>query len=124
MSKNPVVPYILIFSLGIGLIFFLSLYGLDQKKEITSQGEEGQTDEVVNAEFDPEVAIGKCIGCHGGELEGGMGGAAPALVGLSLSKDEIVTVLKDGQGAMPPQVPNAIPADHAEDLAEYLLTLE
>lgn len=126
MSKNPVVPYILIFSLGIGLIFFLSLYGLDQKKEIASQGEDGksETDEVVVAEFDPEVAIGKCIGCHGGELEGGMGGAAPALVGLSLSKDEIVTVLKDGKGAMPAQVPNAIPAEHAEDLAEYLLTLE
>ncbi|MHA6259471.1 c-type cytochrome [Sporosarcina sp. CAU 1771] len=125
MSKNPVIPYILIFSLGIGLIFFLSLYGLDQKKEIASQGEDANpAEEVVTTEFDPDVAIGKCIGCHGGELEGGMGGAAPALVGLGMSADEIVDVLKNGQGAMPAQVPNAIPAEHAEDLAEYLLTLQ
>ena len=39
------------------------------------------------------VAIGKCIGCHGGDLEGGMGGAAPALAGTSLSKDEIAKII-------------------------------
>ena len=37
MRKNPVVPYILIFALGLGLIFFMSLYGLEQKKEIASR---------------------------------------------------------------------------------------
>ncbi len=42
MSKNPIVPYILIFALGIGLIFFMSLYGLEQKNEIAGQGEEGK----------------------------------------------------------------------------------
>ncbi len=80
MSKNPIVPYILIFALGIGLIFFMSLYGLEQKKEIAGQGEEGKTEEAASsAEFDAEaVAQGKCIGCHGGDLTGGMG---PALVG-------------------------------------------
>ena len=45
MSRNPIVPYILIFALGIGLIFFMSLYGLDQKKEIAGQGEDGKTEE-------------------------------------------------------------------------------
>ena len=49
------------------------------------------------------VAVGKCIGCHGGDLEGGMGGTAPALAGTSLSKDEIVKIIKEGQGTMPCQ---------------------
>ena len=56
MSKNPVIPYILIFSLGLGLIFFMSLYGLEQKKEIASQGEDGKTDEVVVADFDADCS--------------------------------------------------------------------
>ena len=38
MRKNPIVPYILIMALGIGLIFFMSLYGLEQKEEIASNG--------------------------------------------------------------------------------------
>ena len=49
MSKNPVVPFILIFALGIGLIFFMSLYGLEQKEEIASKGEEGNTEETETA---------------------------------------------------------------------------
>ena len=93
MGKNPIVPYILIFALGIGLIFFMSLYGLEQKNEIAGQGEEGITEEAPSsAEFDAEaVAQGKCIGCHGGDLTGGMG---PALVGTDLSKDEIKDIIK------------------------------
>ena len=47
MGKNPIVPYILIFALGIGLIFFMSLYGLDQKEEIANQGEDGKTEEAA-----------------------------------------------------------------------------
>ena len=45
MGKNPIIPYILIFAFGIGLIFFMSLYGLEQKNEIAGQGEEGKTEE-------------------------------------------------------------------------------
>ncbi|MFS0575247.1 cytochrome c550 [Sporosarcina sp. 179-K 3D1 HS] len=124
MSKNPVVPYFLIFALGLGLIFFMSLYGLDQKEEIAKQGEEGEgTEEVASTEdFDAEaVAQQKCIGCHGGDLTGGMGGAAPSLVGLDLSKEEIVEVLHNGKGAMPP---NTVPGADAEAMADYLLSLQ
>ena len=71
MSRNPIVPYILIFALGIRMIFFMSLYGLDQKKEIAGQGEDGETAEAgILAELMPvAVAQGKCIGCHGGDLD-------------------------------------------------------
>ena len=61
MSKNPIIPFLLIFALGFGLIFFMSLYGLDQKEEIAKDAN-GETEEVaVVAEFDADVAIGKCI---------------------------------------------------------------
>ncbi len=42
MKNNPVVPYILIFALGLGLIFFMSLYGIEQKDEIAGADEEGK----------------------------------------------------------------------------------
>ena len=55
MSKNPIVPFILIFALGIGLIFFMSLYGLEQKEEIAKEGEGDNTEEVADvADFDAE----------------------------------------------------------------------
>ncbi|MDQ0338420.1 cytochrome c551 [Caldalkalibacillus uzonensis] len=56
-----------------------------------------------------------CISCHGGNLEGGAG---PALANLTLSKDEIVEVIKNGQGSMPP---NLAPGQE-EAIAEYLLS--
>ncbi|HJF30176.1 MAG TPA: cytochrome c [Sporosarcina psychrophila] len=121
MSRNPIVPYILIFALGIGLIFFMSLYGLDQKKEIAGQGEDAVTEEAESsAEFDAEaVAQGKCIGCHGGDLSGGMG---PGLVGTSLSKEEIKDTIKNGKNAMPPQ---GITDDAELDaMADYILSLK
>ena len=41
-----------------------------------------------------------CISCHGNNLEGGVG---PSLqkVGAKYSKDQMVTILNNGQGAMP-----------------------
>ena len=125
MGRNPIVPYILIFALGIGLIFFMSLYGLEQKEEIASQSEDGKTEETAppgdTAEFDAEaVAQGKCIGCHGGDLTGGMG---PGLVGTKLSKDELKDIVLNGtDGGMPA----GLIKDDAEldAMADYILSLK
>lgn len=117
MGKNPIVPFLLIMSLGIGLIFFMSLYGLDQKKEIA----DGEADEPeVVEEFDGEaVAQGKCIACHGDNLEGD---GAPALAGTDLSKDELVDIIKNGtDGGMPPGL---VPDSDLEAMADYILSLE
>jgi cytochrome c550 len=123
MSKNPVVPFILIFAFGLGLIFFMSLYGLEQKKEIASQNEDGTTEETETAsttEFDAEaVTQGKCIGCHGGDLTGGMG---PGLVGTSLSADEIKDIIQNGKGSMPPQ--GITDEAELDAMAEYILSLK
>ena len=119
MNKNPIIPFLLIFSLGIGLIFFMSLYGLDQKEEIAKE-EDGTTEEVQDvADFDGEVAQGKCITCHGDNLEGGGG---PALAGTDLSKDELVDIIKNG---IPPAMPGGlIPDEHLDEMADYILSLK
>lgn len=125
MKNNPVVPYILIFALGLGLIFFMSLYGIEQKEEIAGADEEGKTEEnndgAASEDFDPETFVqGQCIGCHGGDLAGGMG---PSLVGLSDSKEEIHDIIKNGQGGMPP-FGGKISDEQIDQLAEYILTLK
>lgn len=122
--KNPVVPYILIMAFGIGLIFFMSMYGVDKQEEIALEhGEEQSSDSQsesqtdTNKAFDPEAFVQEsCIGCHGNALEGGMG---PALKGTSLSKDEIVEVLQNGRGAMP-----AFKDVDQAAIADYILSLE
>ncbi|QUW22230.1 cytochrome c [Sporosarcina sp. Marseille-Q4063] len=123
--KNPIIPFLLIFSLGIGLIFFMSLYGIEQKEEIAKEAEGDTTEEAEAdvADFDPEVAIGQCVSCHGGDLTGGMGGAAPGLVGTDLSKEELVDIIQNGVPgtAMPGDL---VPAEHLDEMADYILSLE
>ncbi|WP_432358567.1 c-type cytochrome [Sporosarcina sp. UB5] len=127
MKNNPVVPYILIFALGLGLIFFLSLYGLDQKKEIAASNEDGKTEEtnqgaVASGDFDPESFIqGQCITCHGGDLTGSA--MAPSLVGLTKSQDEIHDVIKNGSGIMPPYG-SQLQDEQIDQLSEYILSLK
>lgn len=126
MNKNPVVPFLLIFALGIGLIFFMSLYGLDQKKEIAGANEEEGTeqgteeDSASTGEFDAEaVAQQKCISCHGDNLTGGMG---PAL-NSSLDADEVHAAIKEGVAgtAMPAGL---VPDENIDEMVEYILSLD
>jgi cytochrome c551 len=58
----------------------------------------------------------KCSSCHGGDLTGGMG---PNLtkVGSTYSKDEILGIIKNGKGQMPP---NVVEGDDANQVAEWL----
>lgn len=120
MSKNPIVPFILIFAFGIGLIFFMSLYGLDQKEEIAKDAN-GETEEVQDvAEFDAAaVAQGKCVSCHGGNLEGG---GAPALAGTDLSQGELVDIIQNGTDSGMPG--GLVEEAHLEEMADYILSLK
>lgn len=124
MKNNPVVPYILIFALGLGLIFFMSLYGIDQKKEIAGADEEGNTNEPAASEdFDPESFVqGQCISCHGGDLTGG--GIGPNLHGLSLSQEELHDIIKNGKGDMMPAFASKATDEQIDQLAEYILSLK
>ncbi|MEK5232565.1 cytochrome c550 [Lysinibacillus sp. FSL K6-0232] len=118
MKNNPVVPYILILAFGIGLIFFMSLQGADNKKEIAAEHEGGESTETTEANDDGSALVQSCIGCHGGDLTGGMG---PNLHGLD--EEHIVDVLVNGIEGTPMQ-PNMKTEDEAKAIAEYISTLE
>jgi len=77
----------------------------------------GDDVEVVESQDAEKIVQGKCISCHGGNLEGR--GNAPALndTGSRLSQEEILTVIQNGQGSMPG---NIIAGAEAEVVAEWL----
>ena len=120
MGKNPIVPFLLIMGLGVGLIFFMSLYGLDQKAEIADQnGEGGETEEVEDFDV-ASFADAKCATCHGGNLEGQ--GSVPGLVGTDLSAAELEEIIKDGtDGGMPGGI---VPAGDLDAMVDYILSLK
>ncbi|OZS78849.1 cytochrome C [Tetzosporium hominis] len=125
MTKNPIIPYILIMLFGIGLIFFLSVEGVKNSEEIAATEEYGEGgaeggEEASAGEFDPEaLAQQKCISCHGSSYEGQ--GAFPSLVGTELSEEEIAEVLANGKGAMPGGL---VPAENIEAMAAWVKSLE
>ncbi|PSL41198.1 cytochrome c550 [Planomicrobium soli] len=132
MQKNAIVPYILIMAFGIGLIFFLSLEGVNNKEEIASQGEEqhageeggsaapeGDGGSPESTEFDPEAqAQQSCVSCHGSSYEGGVG---PSLVGTELDQAAIEDILANGKGAMPGGL---VEGENIPAMAEWVLSLE
>ncbi|OCS90606.1 cytochrome c550 [Caryophanon latum] len=113
MKNNPIIPYILIMALGIGVIFFLSLEGIGNQEEIAQSEEEVE----VEAADGEAVAKANCIGCHGGDLTGGSG---PSLIGVEES--HIREVIANGQGMMP----GGLVTDPAQvdALVEYIVSLK
>lgn len=108
MNKNPIIPFLLIIFLGVGLVFLLSSQGANQEEEgeevATEEGsEEGGGEEdgdgASSGDVDAEgVAQNSCASCHGEDFSGGMG---PALAGTSLGEDEFTDIVRNGQGSMP-----------------------
>lgn len=122
MTKNPIIPYILIMLFGIGLIFFLSVEGIGNQAEIAEEGAQGAEggDGASAEEFDPEaVAQQKCISCHGSSYEGQ--GNFPSLVGTALSEEEIADILANGKNAMPGGL---VPAENIDAMAAWVKSLE
>ena len=121
MNRNPVIPYIIIMVFGFSLIFFLSVKGIGDSKQIAKERdpEAAQEEAADTEEFDPEAhAEQSCISCHGGDYEGGAG---PALTNLELSDDEIKKILVEGQGMMPGGL---VPEENLDEMVEWLKTLE
>ncbi|MCJ7841858.1 cytochrome c [Lederbergia sp. NSJ-179] len=117
MKRNPLVPYFLIFALGLVLMFFLGIKGIGDAKEIANEAEgEGGGEEVT---FEPEAFAKKtCITCHGENLDGGAG---PSLHGTGLSKEEVADILQNGKGAMPPGL---VEPDNIDEMAEWVANLK
>ncbi|MES1046392.1 cytochrome c [Heyndrickxia oleronia] len=120
MKRNPLIPYLLIGLLGIALVFFLSVKGLGDAKEIANEKEGGG--EEVATKFEPEAfAKSTCISCHGNNLEGATG---PNLHGMGekLGKDKLKDVLKNGTtGGMPGGL---VKAENIDAMADWLMKLK
>lgn len=108
--RNPLLPFAAIAIVAIIAMVSLSYFGVNQAK----QAAEGPS----VAEMSPEdlYAAKGCTGCHGGNLEGGVGPALTA-VGSKLSAEEIANIIVNGQNAMPAGLANA---EEAEVLATWL----
>ncbi|BDG80714.1 MULTISPECIES: cytochrome c550 [Bacillus] len=116
MKWNPLIPFLLIAVLGIGLTFFLSVKGLDDSREIASGGE-SKSAEKDDANASPEdIYKANCISCHGENYEGVSG---PSLKGVGNKKDvaEIKTKIEKGGNGMPSGL---VPADKLDDMAEWV----
>ena len=80
----------------------------------SSESNDSATSDVSEGE---KVVNASCIGCHGGDLSGAMG---PDLTNISLSKEEIINILENGKGSMPP----GTAAGEEEAVADYLLSIQ
>ena len=104
MNKNPIIPFLLIIFLGIGLVFLLSGLGAthDGEEDVaTEEGteESGGGEEASSGDVDAEgIARDNCASCHGQDFSGGLG---PALAGTSLDEEGFTSIVREGQGSMP-----------------------
>lgn len=122
MNKNPIIPFVLIIFLGIGLVFLLSGIGATDSGEedvATEEGteESGGGEEASSGDVDAEgIARDNCASCHGQDFSGGMG---PALAGTSLAEDEFNTIVREGQGSMPAFTSDQIADEELTALYEF-----
>lgn len=84
------------------------------EEEAPEEGGAAQYDEAAAQ----EAYAGSCAACHGGNLEGSAG---PSLeqVGTKYSEEEILDIINNGIGSMPPQG-DAVDEEAKEDLAAWL----
>ncbi|MDY0408460.1 cytochrome c550 [Virgibacillus soli] len=116
MKRNPVIPYAIIAVVGILAIIIISSMGIGHRDAIQGKDDDeaGQTETTLD---DPEeIYQNNCAACHGADLSGGMG---PGLdkVGSKHDADEIVEIIHNGLGNMPPQ---NVADEEAKILAEWL----
>jgi cytochrome c550 len=117
MNRNPIIPFVLIMVMGIGLMFLLSFKGLGDSKDLAKEKEGGGEKTEETAEANPEDFYQQsCAACHGNQYEGVSG---PSLkgVGSKYSQEEIQDILTNGKGAMPP----GLAAGKEAEMAEWIV---
>ncbi|MBO2534954.1 c-type cytochrome [Rummeliibacillus suwonensis] len=130
MKKNPIIPYLLIMAFGLGLIFFMSIEGADNKADIAKSGDKAKTEQkaeggAASGDVDPKaIAQAKCSSCHGGDLKGQVG---PSLHGTGLSEAKVKDILTKGQDK--PNVDGQMPAGlvsgaELDAMAKYISELK
>lgn len=115
MKRNPLIPFALIAVLGIGLMLLLSFQGLNKAEQIAEAKKNGGK-ATQTASKPEDIYKQTCIGCHGDQLQGGVGPNI-SKIGGKLSEDEIKNTILNGKGNMPPGL---LPADQAAKMAKWL----
>lgn len=121
MKRRPLIPFAVIALIGILLTISLSFYGLNQRENLASEGEEPEEIE----EFEDPVTAGEelatqsCIMCHGDDLTGAGGNPDISNLSGTYSEDEIVNIILNGIGDMPPV--STLNEVEADAIAQYLL---
>lgn len=116
LTMSPIKVFMSMFLIGIVATIAAGFIGLSYDPEGAAEEQVGEV-----AQSSPEELVqSSCIGCHGTDLTGGMGGQAPSLVNLNVGKDEIIDVLKNGRGTMP----KGLAVGQEEAVAEYLLSIQ
>ncbi|MEE1106528.1 MAG: cytochrome c [Macrococcus canis] len=111
MNRNPVIPFILIMLMGVGLIFFMSAHGANKGEE--EGGDGAKTEQIFDAKT---FAKDNCTSCHGQNLEGAMG---PKLAGIS-DTEKAKKIIREGKGAMPAHDQSKISDKDLDTLVKYL----
>jgi len=119
MNRNPVVPFILIMVLGIGLIFALSFKGLGDSKDLADEKKGGGKKTEAVAANPEDIYKTTCISCHGDQYQGVVG---PTLkgVGKKYSHAQLKNIVMHGKGAMPSGL---VPEENADKMADWLAKL-
>lgn len=117
MSRNPIIAFGIIASLGILLMFGASFFGLNQAENLAAGDAHDEEQGAAEAATPEDIYAQSCLMCHGQDLEGGAG---PALTDLSgkLDAAQIKDIIVNGQGSMPGGL---VDAAKAEQLATWLL---
>ncbi|MFJ7954601.1 cytochrome c551 [Lysinibacillus sp. NPDC096418] len=97
-------------TLVFGSAIFLAACGGGDDKEKADQGAKAPDGEAI--------AMKSCIMCHGGELQGQANAPAINDVGSRLSEEEILDVIENGKGKMPP----SLKGEDAKAVAAWLAT--
>lgn len=117
---NPIKVFLSIFAAGLFLAVILGIIGVNQPTDIAGEDPDAtNAEETPGALADMPSALGGCLDCHGGELEGGAG---PSLLDLDLSEADIIAVLKEGPGIMP-SYEDTMSEEELEEIAAYLVEL-
>ncbi|WP_027963458.1 c-type cytochrome [Halalkalibacillus halophilus] len=116
MTKNPIVPFALIATLGIIAMIVMGGVGLSQM-DVAEDGESTEEE----GSMEPEAIFeNNCMSCHGGDLEGGTG---PALtdVGSDYDMEGLVDVIANGVEGSSLMTGDYANDEEAEVLAEWLM---
>jgi len=108
-----------VFCLAGLLSIYLILFTLPSKEEAEQEAAfEVPVRDIDAGAAETLLSQQNCIGCHGGNLEGGMG---PALdkIGSTLTKEQIYRTIMNGGNGMPP-FEGKISEDEAFNISLYL----